>query len=103
MQGLLSSVEWPEPQLRADNLRTVENFRAVEHIRAVEPLAFTAPIAGALGLSESQIGILREIQMVLHRHGLDMELWEVVQMVMGAISARPSLCRNLLSTYPLDS
>ncbi len=72
-----------------------------------QPGEESGPSPGHLGadpiLSEAPMVILRELQGTLRENGIQAEPVEIVQAMLEALSARPTLCRGLLAAYLLDS
>lgn len=87
MQSLLSPVR----RLERETLRPIEIPRP------------TPPPGGpALALSERQQRVLGELQATLRENGIRAELSEIVQAMMEALAARPTLCRGLVAAYLLE-
>jgi hypothetical protein len=60
-----------------------------------------APAANGLALSPTQKRVLSELQSVLNDHGIAADPAEILEVILGALMARPPLCRALLAAYLL--
>lgn len=87
MQSLLSPVRRLER----------ETLRPIEIPRPAPP----PPSGSALTLSERQQRVLGELQATLRENGIRAELSEIVQAMVEALAARPTLCRGLVAAYLL--
>lgn len=91
----------------------------VEHPKTVAPLdtepvtagdvpSTPLPIQGfdyaksTVGLSETQMGVLKDVQGTLAAYGITSEMADIVQAMVGSLTARPALCRGLVAAYLLE-
>ncbi|HZO87292.1 MAG TPA: hypothetical protein VFB38_03065 [Chthonomonadaceae bacterium] len=92
--------------IRAAMQRLLSPAARPESLASGDGLQSTLGASGdmpALALSEAPLRILQELQSTLHENGIEAEPVEIVQVMMEALSARPTLCRGLLAAYLLDA
>jgi len=91
MQSLLTPVRRPETETLMAPVRPVEL-----------PPPVTPRSEPSFTLSERQRQVLGEIQATLRESGIKAELQEIVQAMVEALTARPTLCRGLVAAYLLE-